>query len=243
MSDKKITIIGTVASVFGLLLTIYVAMSPKDKVTLLISLILFETIGLIIWIYFVRAKNLLTSPYEYENECVIFREVYESEGKSEMEIINVIRVTTAHLSMLPISVIWSGKGNLKISSDFSGQDIQYNYDGRSGKISFNYPISQSYKFGDTVVIHYRINCDDITGDGAPEMAFFARKPTRLCVLETILKYKETNPPAIFSYASEVGAITINTKIKDVNFDEKAKSYRVNIPNPTLNYAYKLTWVK
>jgi hypothetical protein len=160
-----------------------------------------------------------------------------------MEVINVIRVTTANLFTLPITVIWSGKGNLKIVSDFSSQDIQYSYDGKSGKINFNYPISQSYKFGDTFVIHYRIICEDTSGEESPDMAFFARRPTKFCVLEATLKYKEINPPAVFSYASEVGAITINTKLQDVSFDEKTKSYRVNIPNPILKYAYKLTWIK
>lgn len=246
MSDRVIAVLGTIASVLGLVVTIITVIFTEYKVISLISLFVLEIILAFIWLHYVKQKNKVVFPYDHENEYLMLRYVLETENKMEYEIIRVQKITKPNIPKLPLRVFWSGRGNITIESAFSNQKIDYNFDAKTGEISFYYPTPSVYKFGDIVVVHVRMLLEDTTNQNSPELSWHVRVPTKLCVMEVILKYKDGNSPASFNYRPVEGgghSLITYQKERDVVFDTKSRSYRVVITNPITHYVYQLKWNK
>ena len=69
MTEKSINIIGAFASVIALVITLLTVFFTEYKVISLVSLLVFETLCILIWIYYQRKKSKIIYPYEYEAEC------------------------------------------------------------------------------------------------------------------------------------------------------------------------------
>lgn len=240
MSEKSINIIGAIASIIALIITLLTLIFTEYKVISLVSLLIFETICILIWIYYQRQQSKIVYPYQYEAECLVRRYVFESATRMEFEVVGVYRVTAPHLSVLPLSAHWSGRGPLSIESAFLKDNLDFNFDGKTGEISFNFPLSHTHRFGETIPVHFRMKLEDASRQNEPHNSLLIARPVRLLVLETSLKYKEHNPPAILYYMPP-SVYRVEQKEKEIPFDEATRSYRVIIPNPILGYEYRLKW--
>lgn len=245
MSDKLISIVGTLASILGLLIAIYSVLFTQYQIFSLVSLIVFESICILIWLYYTKKRNLLSYPHPFEIKCIISRYTYEDDKTMELESIKVVKITKPYADKIEKSLSWSGRGNVKFESLFLNKSPLIKVDGQTGEVTFDYPIPSS-RFGDTIVEQFKLKMTDKTGENIPHLSYHAKYPTDLAVLEVILKYKDNNEPATFGFRTkfrEGSSYTHEQKEKFVPFDLKTRSYRVEIPNPILGYTYAITWKK
>lgn len=244
MSERSLNIAGTVASIVGLLVTVLTVFFTEYKIMALISLFIFEIALVLIWFYYVKQKHRVVYPYEYEIQFQNAKYIFESPSKMEYELFAVIRITRPHLPNLIWKNTWSGRGNISIKSVYSNKIIPHKLDGTTGEISFYYPSSSAYKFGDIVVVAYKIICEDLANQNIPELNQYIRVPTELAVAEVVLTYKDENSPASFNFRPiETGSHSLVTfqKDSDIEFNKGLRSYRVVIPNPEMHHVYQIKW--
>jgi hypothetical protein len=92
MTDRTLTILGTVASALGLVISIITVIFTEYKMASLISLFVVELIVILIWTYYAKQKNRVMFPYDYEVGIDAARYVFETESKMTYESTTVIKV-------------------------------------------------------------------------------------------------------------------------------------------------------
>ncbi len=247
MSDRTLTLYGTIASVLGLAASIVAALFTQYKVVSLLSLFVVEAVVILIWLHYAKQKNRTIFPHPYEAELEYLRYVFDNENSMVYEVVVVLKVTSPSLPTKRVSSVWSGRGPVSLETPLLNEKLPMSVDGATGKIEFSYPLSPHHRFGDTAVSFYKLTLRDDTGHNVPELYLSVKRPTKLVIMEVCLKYKQTNPPASLGIvpAGDGGIRPITTFLPEsaIQFDEQTKSYRVVIPNPRQGHVYQLKWDK
>jgi len=216
------------------------------KIASLISLFVVEIFVVVIWLYYARQKNRTLYPYPYECLLRETRYVFESENKMSYEMTEVIKITHPNLTNREIKLFWSGRGLVTLETPLLTHKPQFNIDGKTGEINFAYPTIPDRKFGDTAIVYFILTLEDSTELNIPELYTRITSPTRMLVMEVVLKYKESAKAAVLGNKPLEGdpyAFLGYQKLADLPFDIKTKSFRSIIPNPILHHNYQIKWEK
>ena len=158
------------------------------------------------------------------------------------EVTEVFQVTEPFLQCVPIKLVWSGHGHLRVTSELLKTEIQPKVDGQNGNIEFTLPLPETKRFGDTAIIHYRIDLEDTTGQNKPVLAKNVKRPCRLVIFEVELRYLSECADAELTWRlkddSDIGQPTV---LRRVPFDPVTKSFRTYISDPCVGRKYQLQW--
>jgi hypothetical protein len=247
MSDRALTIYGTIASVLGLFTSIVTALFTQYKVVSLISLFFVEGIVVLIWLHYAKQKNRTIFPDPYEVELDYLKYVFHNENRMEYESLRVLKVTSPNLPTRHVNSIWSGRGQVSLETPLLNERPPISIDGTTGEIKFSYPLRPHHRFGDTSITFYKLTLQDDTGQNVPELYSSIKMPTKLVIMEVFLKYKQTNQPASLGIVpmgtGGVQPMVTFSRESEIPFDEQTKSYRVIIRHPTQGNMYQLKWDK
>lgn len=242
LSDRTLVIIGAAASL-GTMAVVFVG----HPVVSLLSLLVLETVLIGVWFYYVRKKHNLLYPYPYEVSVVSYRYVFESRVKMTFEAVKVVKVTQANLAKLPLTYTWTGsRGNIVVKSEFFPgkkiREIDVDHESESGEIQVKYPVPPGCKVGENVVVHLRMGLEDSANQNEPKLSYSNTHPTRLCIMEVILDYKDKNPPAVLERRlRSSSSLRQYQKEEDVEFHKKTRSYHVMVVDPRRECEYRLVW--
>jgi hypothetical protein len=244
MTDRTINIIALVVSAVGLIVTVITVFFTNYKIAALISLFVVEAVIIGVWFFYAKKKHNLIYPYQYESDFRMLRYVFETADQMLFECTDALRITNPSLPSKPIKLFWSGRGNVKLDTPLLTRKPTLSADQITGEINFTYPTLPARKFGDTTAVHFSVQLEDSAGQNKPELYTRITYPVQIVVLEVVLKYKDKSNPAAFGsrlLEGQPSDLLPYQKISDIAFDEKTKSYRIVIPNPTLGHIYQLKW--
>ena len=242
MTQLTVNILGSIASILGLIVALLAVFSEEYRFLSVVSLLIVETLGIAVWIYYVRSRHKREYPYDWEAEFYLFRYIYDSPTKAHYEVIRSLRVTTHRLNQFPIRHWWNGRGNISLRSIYSAEEIPFEHDGKTGTIKFNYPLHKDYTFGDSLTTHYTFDLEDMSKTESPDLSLLVMTQVKLVVFEVVLKYKQENANAVFSdKLIEDSSAHMGTKICEIPFDPHRRTYRKVFSNPTIGYTYRLNW--
>lgn len=243
-SDRQVAVIGTVASILGLCVSIF----TQYKFASLISLLIFETSALIIWVHYVRQRNTAIFPYAYEYTLIYHRYTYNTQTEMDYEVLMILKVTCSMLSELPIPAWWYGSGTIAIKDLVSGKAIGHKVDGTTKQIFFHYPLDRAYRFDEAIVVRFFMKLHDPGDQELPELSKRIDRPTQLYISEVCLKYKEDNPAATLSTGLMSTDLhnpfrIIYQPLDKAEFDKVTKTYRAVFTHPKVGYIYRMDWQK
>lgn len=246
MSNRTISILGLIISVLGVIVSAITIIFTQYKFISLLSLFVVEGFVVIIWWLYVRQKNKVLYPHDYESKFRAMKYVFESPNKMTCEVIEVFKITRPYMPRKPIKLFWSGRGQLTLETPLLSQEIKPAVDGLTGEIRFDYPLFPASKFGDVAVVAYKLNLEDATAENKPELYAQVNNPTDLLVMEVILRYKQDAQPAWFGsrrIEGDPSAFLAYEKIDDIPFDTNLKAFRRVISKPFLHHKYQIKWEK
>jgi len=236
---------GAIASIFGFVASICMILFTDFKVAALLSLLVAETIGLLVWWHYQRRRLCLSHPYP--RECLVDYVRYEFETPTKMiyEVTEAFRVTTPVMHSVEVELTWSGRGQFSVRSDFVQGEIPYLHDGKTGKIRFTLPLPETKRFGESAVIHYVLSLEDTGNCNVPKLCKSTKRPCQLVIFEAVLRYTDTCPPAqlVWVPLGESSPFTPPNKIRDVPFDPSTHSFRTAVSNLVVGRSYQLSWTQ
>lgn len=227
------------AVLFFAMLVILISALNKYSVLFLIALVIFFATALYIWARYAKEKHLHLYPYEYETECAIVRYTFADRNRMCFELLKVIHVTSPVLNRIPVSLSWSGRGEVKVESRLLKEAIYPVVDEKTGEIRFDYPVVPSARFGDVFIMSYKVSLCDNLEQNEPEIKAIVREPAKLWIFEVALEHKNENPDAKLSYVAEKSEM--ECRIGTTPFNPATRTYRVYLPHPVLGYRYILRW--
>jgi hypothetical protein len=243
MSDRTISILGLAASTLGIVISVVALAYGQYAATGLVSLLVFEAIALFLWFWFLRRWFLKVYPKGYELIYHHMRYTYLSDTDIIYESIMVIRVTAPVLSELSRTCVWSGRGRIKIATVPDGIVLRHKYDPETGEITFSHPFGGTRHFGECVPVHTRFELSDTGHVAKTQLVKDVKEPTHFAVLEVFLNHRDDCDPAQLSvrHKSHESEFIEDQLIKEIDFDTRTRSFRVEIANPKLDHKYRLRW--
>ena len=151
------------------------------KVAALVSLLVAESVIVGAWVFYARKFRVVTHPYPREDVLDYVRYIFDSPTSVTYDVTEVFRVTEPMIDHVPIKLTWSGRGSIRVSSELVGSEIQPSIDGQTGKISFNFPLLEPKRFGDVVIVHYRLELTDDSKQNVPQLTKNTRRPCQMIV--------------------------------------------------------------
>ena len=213
------------------------------KVAALLSLLIAETVALVVWWHYNRKRRSCIHPYEHEELLQYIRYVFDSPTEMTYEVVEACRVTQPILAAFPVKLMWSGRGSAKVRSAFFASEIQLTSDGQSGELTFDIPLPEPKRFGESLIVQYAVDLKDVGQQNVPKLSKSVRRPCGLLVFEAVLKHRTACPPAqlIWLPLDNPSHLRLPTKISDVPFDLATHSFRAVVAAPVLGRSYQLIW--
>jgi len=178
--------------------------------------------------------------FQFDNILTITKYEFETESKISYEVFRTIQVTSSRLTTFEIKPRFTCNSIVKVSSIyFPSFDLKMN---ENNELIFDYPIPKENNIGDIITINYKLEFSDDKKELKPYAAFKTENDTRLEVHEIILRYRDFNSPAKL-YKMKTSIDYEYVFIKEIDFNQISKSYRVEIIDPDPDCFYKLEWIK
>lgn len=231
---------GAIASIVGFIASICMIVFTDYKVAALLSLLIAETVALLVWWHYCRKRSLCVHPYDREEMLQYLRYVFFAPTKMQYEVVEVCRVTQPTLAALPVKLTWSGRGTVRVKSALVADEIPIASDGQSGELSFIFPLPEVKRFGESFVTQYVLELEDSGQQNIPKLSKSVRRPCGLLVFEAVLHYKSECPPAqlIWLPLDNPSSLKGSTKIADIPFDVSTRSFRAVVAAPVLGRIVK-----
>jgi len=213
------------------------------KVAALLGLLVAETVAVLVWWHYQRKHATCVHVYPREDILDYVRYDFQTPTKMTYEVTEVFRITSPMMSSVDIELTWSGRGTIAVRSDFVVDEIPLQIDGQTGKIRFTLPLPEPKRFGESAIIHYALSLEDAGQQNIPKLCKSNKRPCQLVIFESILRYRDTCPPAQLIWVPLVdhGQLSPPNKIRDVPFDTSTHSFRVAIPHLVVGRSYQLIW--
>jgi hypothetical protein len=186
---------GAIASIVGFVASICMIVFTDYKAAALLSLLIAETVALLVWWHYCRKRSLCTHPFDHEELLQYIRYIFHSPTKMQYEVVEICRVTKATVASHPVKLTWSGRGTAKVKSALVADEIPISSDGQSGGLSFVLPLPEVKRFGETFTAQFAVDLEDSSQQNIPKLSKSVRRPCGLLVFEVVLKHRNECPPA------------------------------------------------
>lgn len=191
-----------------------------------------------------RDKNDdILGAYDFENLFIHTRYIFETKTDISYEVFRTIRVTSDRLTELEIKPDFKCNSMVKVSSNFfPTKDIMMD---KNNVLRFNYPIPKENKKGDVITIHYKAEFKDKLEKSVPKWEYKSVNDSLFELHEIILRYKSKSKCAIMSKLNQTkNSVDYDFRFeKEIEFDEKSKTYRFILTNLEKNVLRKVEWEK
>jgi hypothetical protein len=234
---------GAIASILGFIASICMIVLSDFKVAALISLLLAETIAILVWWHYIRKRTQCVHPYDREEIVQFIRYAFDSPTKMTYELTEVFRVTTPVLTSIPVTLNWSGSGKAQVRSHLTSDEIGLEFNGQTGELKFALPLTSPKRFGDIVMSQFAIDLEDTSQKNIPHLGKNIKKPCEFVSFEVVLRYRDTCAPANFEWLPSDNPTMLlpSTPIRQVEFDSRSRSFRAAVYQRVLGRLYRLVW--
>ena len=240
-------VFGSVASILGLVFTLQSG-NPVNATLALISIIIFLSIVLI-QIYLAFNK---TSKDKYPQGWSVVSQIVDYTTEDGLyytyKIIKHIQAKRLFLTSYKFGYKWSGSKEPIITSDH-----QTIINTKKNSEEFDYlelKLHNPVLYDEIEVINVKMELNDTDNKANPFIYTRVDQPIHFIRWSIVLEHKSQTSE------KKVGPATVSrkliretqsdqdyTKIDDVKFDHKSKSYQYNLRRPEVGYFYKIAWKK
>lgn len=180
-----------------------------------------------------RYKN-----YDFSN--IIFHTILTIEENDEdfsYETYRCIVVSSIKLPEFNMCPQFDHKSSARLSSKLVTLPDNVEMDDEN-RIIFSYPLPKDNKKGDIIPMHYRLDLKSPKSK-LREWAMHSENDSYIEIHDIVTKYQDKAPDAKLY---KRGLYSIHeTFVRNVQFDEETKSYRLILHNPETEYTYILKW--
>ena len=189
-------------------------------------------------------KEQETTDYNIDSVFITFETI--DKTRSRYQIFKNIQSKEQTSSCYLQRFNWSGTKAPILSSNIEKIEKQIS----QFQQNTNYFVKLYYKrpltFNESTTVHFCTEVDDSDGSASPHVQFPVEKPIRILIFRIILWNKPNN----YDKKAVVKTKPINTRhyttfdrTDDIPFDDKAKTYYLQIKNPKVGYYYRIEWEK